>query len=433
MKVRATAEEIQNQIATLMAEADQLKAKADSEEGLTPDEQARLEEVVGQIEQLQADLAAAQTEQRMAAAKERMAAPTRPAPTFSPKVYATPKATVGEALSLFLRSKSPEADNSAANAYKCASLGINLGNNAVKLPVNYRGLNFKQRTILSKGGTGTGAELVWQSYSDKVVEYLTYSSPLLGLLGSETTGDGNLRTYFKIDDTAMESTYTSASSETETNPTIPETNLATSNVVIGCFDITSGYQKVSFNELRDSYINLEDKIARANANSHARKIEREVLSATGNGTTGVKGIEASATALTAVAAWDAAALEGLYFSVLAQYRKDCVFVANGDTYAGIYSVLKNDVGDSLFGKNIQDEVEYDVLLGKKFIQSDYVTADTVLFFNPNYYMLRMVEGQLFQQFTEKFFPNVAWAGIMTFGGAWLGPTTAAKKLALDAS
>lgn len=427
-KVRATADEIQNQIASLMAEADQLKAKAD-DGGLTPEDQARLEEIVAQIEQLQEELKAAQTEQRFQAVKERHAAPTRPAPKFDNKVYATPKASVGEALSLFLRSKSPDADLSPEAVYKARSLGINLGNPGAKLPVNYRGLNFKTRTIMSKGGTGSGAELVWQSYSDKVVEYMTYSSPLVGLLGSETTGDGNLRTYFKLDDSNMKSTYTSASSGTETNPTIPETNISTGNKVIGCFDITSGYQKVSFNELRDSYINLEDKIAKANANSHARKIEEEVLKAAGNGTTGVEGIEAAATAVTPhVGPWTLSALEDLYFSVPAQYRADCIFVANGDTYGDIYKVLKNDVGDSLFAKTVDQNIEYDVLLGKKFIQSDFVSDDTVLFFNPSYYMLRVVEGQLFQQFTERFWPNVAWAGVMTFGGAWLGPDAAAKSI-----
>lgn len=432
-KNRATPEEIQQQIAALTAEADQLQAKADGPDGLTPEEQARLEEIVAQIEQLQADLQAASTEQRFKAVKERMQQPTRPAPKFDHKVYATPKASVGEALSLFLRSRSPDADLSPEAVYKARSLGVNLGRDGVKLPINYRGLNLKNRTIMSKGGVGSGAEFVWQSYSDKVVEYLTYSSPLLGLLGSETTGDGNNRTYFKIDDTAMESAYTTASAGTETNPTIPETNLVTANKVIGCFDITSGYQKVSFNELRDSYVNLEDKIARANSNSHARKMEREVLSASGNGSTGVQGIESVATPLTSVDAWDAEALEALYFSVPAQYRADCIFVANGDTYASLYSALKTTTGESLFGKLMQDSIEYDVLLGKKFVQSDYVTDDKVLFFNPSYYMLRLVEGQIFQQFTERFFPNVAWAGIMTFGGAWLGPSEACKSLSLDAS
>lgn len=424
-KVRATAEEIQNQIAALTAEADQLQAK----EELTAEEQARLEEIVAQLEQLQADLAAAQTEQRYAAVKERMQQPTTPAPKFSSKVYAEPKASIGEALALYLRSAYGD-ELTASDHYKARSVGVNLSSRAVRMPVNYRGLSFKDRTILSKGGTGTGAELVWQSYSDKVVEYLTYSSPLLGMLGSETTGDGNNRTYFKIDDTAMISTYTSASGGTETNPTIPETNLATGNVVISCFDITSGYQKISFNSLRDSYINLEDKIARANAHSHARLMERDVLTGTGNGTNGVQGIESVATSIGNVNSWSVDDLEALYFSVPPQYRSECVFVSNPDTYGALYTALKNDVGDSLFGKLVQDNIEYDVLMGKKFVQSEYVSDDKVLFFNPNFYMLRLVEGQIFQQFVEKFFPNVAWAGIMTFGGAWLGPTSAAKSVSL---
>lgn len=430
---RATEDELKTQIATLIAEADQLKAKADSEEGLTPEETTKLEDLVSQIEKLQADLAAAQTAQRFNALKQRANAPVRSAPVFD-RVAATVKSepSFGEAFSLWMRAKTPEGDNSPEAFYKARSAGFDLNSSSARLPVNYRGLNFKQRaknrTIMSKGGVGSGLELVWQSYSDKVVEYLTYESPLLGLLGSETTADGNLRTYFKYDNTAMKSTYTSASGGTEVAPTIPEKNLVTSNQVIGCFDITSGVQKVSFNSLRDSYISLEDKIAKANADSHARMIEQEIVTAAGNGTTGVSGLMNSDTAIADEGVWSREALERLYFSVPAQYRANCVFLSNGDSFGNIFSALRNDVGDSLFGKLVQEDVEFDVLMGKKFVQSDYMPDNTVLFFNPEYYMLRLVEGQLFQQFSELYWPNVGWAGVMTFGGAYIGPSAAIKSL-----
>lgn len=434
-KTRATAEEIQTQIAAAMAEADQLKAKADAE-GLTPEETAKLEELVAQIEQLQTELAAANTEQRYAAAKARMAEPTRSAPKI-PAIHVrdSKRPSFAEGFSLWASARTAGADMSPDAYYKARSAGFDLNNTSIKVPCNYRGLNFKQRTIMSKGGAGSGLEYVYQTYSDKVVEYLTYSSPLLGLVGSETTGDGNNRTYFVVDDTSMISTFTSASGGTETAPTIPDTNLTTANVVIGCFDITSGYQKISFNELRDAYaaVGLEDKIAKANANSHARLIEKQVVQATGNGSTGVKGLQASSTELTDTSAWDQEALEGLYFSVPAQYRSNAVFLTHPDTYGDLFSALKDGNDRTLFDKSVDQGIEYDVLLGKKIIQSEWVAADRVLFFNPEFYMLRMVEGQIFQQFTEKFFPNVAWAGIMSFGGSWLGPASACKSLSLSDS
>ena len=432
-KVRATAEELTQQIADLMAEADELKLKADTEEGLTEEEQLRLEEIVTQVEELQAQLDALNTEERMARAKARMIEPTRQAPLFArPKNNNGPRTSVGEGLALFLRSNSHIADNSPANFSRCAELGIHLGSNNAQLPVNYRGMQFKKRAILSKGGVGTGKELIFQTYSDKLVEYMTYSSPILGLVGSETTADGNSRTYFIIDPTAMESTDTLASGGTETAPTIPQTNFVTANVVIGTKDITSGKQLVSFNELRDSYVSLEDKIAQANATAHSRKIERDIVSGTGNGLTNVGGIQQACTAITSAADWTVADLERLYFSVPAQYRSQCVWMCNGDTYAAIYSVLKNLNGDSMFGKYIQEDVEFDLLMGKKFLQSDFVADETVLFFNPEMYMLRLVEGQIFQQFVETTFPNVGWAGVISIGGYYIGDPKGAKKLTLTA-
>ena len=430
-KSRATAEEIQTQIATLMAEADQLKAKADSEEGLTPEEQARLEEIVAQIEQLQSDLDAANTEQRMVAVKERMHAPTRPAPTFNKKVYATPKTSFGEGFGLWALSRSSEGDNSPEAAYKARAAGFNLGSQSVKVPANWNKLAYKNRAILSKGGVGTGAELVYQTYSDKVVEYLTLSSPILGLVASETTSDGNKRTYFKIDDTAMEATYTSASGGTETNPTIPQTNLATGNVIISCFDLTSGVQQISFNSLRDSAINLEDKIAQASANSFARKMEREILSATGNGETGVQGISQVATALAGVASWSIAALEGLYFRFPAQYRANAIFVVNPDAHGDLYTSLKNDIGDSYFGRTVDQGVEWDTLMGKKVVVSRFVPDNTVYMFDPSMYQLRLVEGQVFQRFDEVYWPNIGWGSVMSFGGAYIGDPAACLSLEAD--
>ncbi len=423
-------DDLKNQLAKLIAEVDQLQAKQKENAGLTADEEKHLEELANQIESLETELKGAVTSERISAVKSRMQEPTRSAPQVNSKIWAEPKSTpsVSEALGSFLRN-----DRDPQSFYKLRSINLDIDDNGMKLPVNYGSLNFKQRTTLSKGGSLTGADLVWQSYSSKVVEYLTYTSPLLGLLNSETTADGNLRTYFKIDDTSMESTLTTAGGGSEITPTIPSTNLATAKVIIGCFNFTSGAQTITYDELQDAYINLEEKVAKANANSHARAMERHIVSATGNGQTGIGGIEDACTAQPTADNWSAAALESLYFSVPAQYRKDCIFLTNGDTYGDIYSALKDETGKSLFERTVEDGIEYDILLGKKLVQSNFVSADTVLFFNPSFYMLRLVQGQLFQKFNDSStFPHTVWKGLMRAGGAWLGPDEAAVSLDVDA-
>jgi HK97 family phage major capsid protein len=423
-----------------MMEAEALQAKASSETGITPEEQAQLDSILTQIEELQAQLAAAESEVRMAALKAQRNAPTRSAPRVitTSRTQPNPSHSFADGLRYWLLSHTPEADMSGNAVFRSREAGFQLGAKSAKVPCNFRGLNFKQRTVLSKGGAASGAEWVPQTYSDKVVEYLTYFSPVIGVLGSETTPDGNLRTYFKIDDTSMKSAYITASGGSETNPTIAETNVVSASVDIGTFDITSGYQKVSFQELRDASasVGLVDKIAKANSNSHARKIEDEILNATGNGTTGVQGLLSVDNALDAVEEFDMDALEELYYSIPMQYREPALFLCNDAVAKSLRQTLKDTTGRSLFDRNAIDGVEWDTLLGKRFYISQYMPDDTILFFNPDFYMLRMVDGQIFQMFTEKFFPHSAWAGIMSFGGAWLGPTGASgaiHSLSIDAS
>ncbi|MBP3957419.1 phage major capsid protein [Gemmata sp. G18] len=426
-KSRSSAEEIQGSIDSLMAEADALQAK----ETLSPEEQSHLDEVLSQIEQLQSDLAAAQSSQRLLAAKNRMQQPTRPAP----KVAATPKRNdrdeFSEGLRLWMLSRTAEPDHSSEAHFRTREAGFMLGSGSAKIKCDYRGLNFKQRTILTKGGSGSGAEWIYKSYSDHVTEYLTYFSPFVGTLATETTGDGNARDYFRIDDTGLKSTYLTASAGTDSNPTIPDTNIASAAVTINTFDLTSGYQKISYQELRDAHaaVGIVEKIAKANSNSHARKLEDEILNASGNGSTGVQGLFAVDNVLTPVTSSnfnsDAQSyLEDMYFRIPMQYRQNAMWLYNDVTAKRLRKYLKDADKRSLFDKNIVDGVEWDTLLGKRAYVSQYMADDVILFFVPDFYMLRMVEGQRFDTLVEKYHPHTAYCGLMSFGGAWLGPTGA---------
>lgn len=424
-KVRAS-EEVAQLIAQIMAECDALKNKyADSD--MPEEEVEKLKGMVAQLDSLDAEHEEAETRERLEKHRAKQNEPMRPAPKVPAQVRTKEEPyCAGEAFKLWLGDdRTPEAN------YRLRSMGITSGK-TVNIPVDYGTLNRKQRkhqrAILSKGGSGTGADLVWQSYSSKVVEYLTYFSPILNYVASETTQDGNTRTYFTVDDTAMISTYTSASGGTEVAPTIPDTNLSTGSKDINCFDITSGYQKVSHNVLRDSYISLEDRIAKANSNSHARLLEKEILTATGDGASGVEGITSACTSAGTPSAWDQDVILTALTSIPLQYRNNVILVSNDTTRNEINVALRDEIGRSLFERRIEDDQEVDLLFGKKYIVSSYVAADTLLLFAPEFYQMRLVAGQQFQQFTERFWPNVAWAGLMSFGGAWLGPDSAAKKL-----
>lgn len=436
MKIKRASAEIEALIAKVLADIDALKEKSAGSD--MPEEDVKaLEDLAASLEGLNKEKKQVAAEDKIEVARMVANEPRRPLPaTPRASPYAgTRPVSAGEGFGLWLGATGPDAELTQETHNRARTAGFNLSSSAAKVKVDLGTLNRKaravQRTILSKGGAGTGAEYVWQGYSDKVVEYLTYFSPILGLVDSETTSDGNKRTYFIVDDTAMESAYITASSGTETNPTIPAANLVTANKVISTFDITSGVQQVSFQELRDSYVKLEDKVAKANSNSHARKLEREIFTAAGNGSTGVEGIMQAGTAATPVAAWTQDALLDLLTSIPAQYRKDAVFASDDATRNAVNVALRDDIERSLFDRSIEDDQEFDTLFGHKWIVSEYITDDYVLCFVPGFYKLRLVSEQLFQRFDERYWPMIGWAGMMSFGGAWVGPATANKKLTLE--
>jgi len=428
-------EEIQAKLAELQAAGEAIAAKVDSGEA-TPEEVEQLAEVNKQIEALQGELAGANEAQRFAAAKERMNAPKTPAP----KLPATIKREetgpdAAECLRLWFASQFAQSRLTHDQMYRMAQLGFHPGSKRVQLPVNFANVNHKRRTKLSTGGSTSGAELTYKTYSDKVTEFISYESPFVGALASESLSNGSERTYYKLDATALKSAKTSASGGSETSPTIPEVNASTAKVVIKPITFTSGYQKITWEMTQDSGVDLLGRMSSWNGASHARAIEDEVLNGVGTGSDdSVEGLLHVANAVTPVSSFDADAVEGLYYKIPQQYRKSAIFLVNDATAALLRSTLKDGVERSLFDKNIVDGVEWDTFLGKRFYVSEYMEDEQILYFVPDHYQLLFGGGEEFATFDEKFFPDKAVAGLIRFSGAWLGPTGAngtVHMLALD--
>jgi hypothetical protein len=57
-------------------------------------------------------------------------------------------------------------------------------------------------------------------------------------------------------------------------------------------------------------------------------------------------------------------------------------------------------------------------------------ADTILAFDPNYFVVRTVDSQSFDLLTEKFYPHLAAVSMMRFGCMWNGPAEACKTVSL---
>ncbi|VTR95236.1 HK97 family phage major capsid protein OS=Actinotalea ferrariae CF5-4 GN=N866_07150 PE=4 SV=1: Phage_capsid [Gemmata massiliana] len=439
-----TVEVITAERGRVIAEAEALQTRS-ATQALTEAETTQLDGLLDQAEALNVELTSARRSERLAAQRSLMTNPARPAPVFTPEQRRSTAnndaADEEEAMRIWMRSFTDDPDTRSDAAYRAARGGFTVGSLSARMNCNYGGtINKDKRRALSKGGVGTGAETIPNTYSSKVTEYLPYFSPILGLVDSETTSDGNKRTYFRVDDTALESAYITASSGTELNPTIPDADIATGSVDINVFDITSGYHKLTRQVLRDSGISLTDKVTKAIGHSHARKMERDVINGTGNGTTAIQGLLQAATnhAGAGVDAFTQDVFEACYFSMPLQYRAEAIWLMSDSAMQKARAKFRDTTGRSLFGTTLIDGVEFRTLYGRPVYVSAFMpayaaNAKSVLWFNPRFYMLRLVAGQSLDVLREKFYPHLAYAGGAAFGGAWLGPTTACKFIQSDAA
>ena len=437
-----TVEVITAERGRVIAEAEALQTRS-ATAALTEQETAHLDGLLDQAEALNVELTGARRVERLAAQRSLLTTPARPAPIFTPEQRRSGEQGDGdeaEGLRIWLRSFTDDPDPRADASYRAGRAGFTLGSPSARVSCGYGGtLNKEKRRTLSKGGSGTGAELIPNTFSAKVTEYLTYFSPILGLVDSETTDDGNKRTYFKVDDTALESAYITASSGTEVNPTVPDVDVTTASVDINVFELTSGYHKLTRQMLRDTGIPVIDKVTKAIGHSHARKMERDVINGSGNGTTAIQGLLGAASNYgSAVDAFSQDVFEACYFSIPIQYRREAIWLMSDSAMAKAHAKLRDTTGRSLFGTTVIDGIEFRTLYGRPVYVSAFMpayaaNAKSVLFFNPRFYMLRMVAGQTLDVLREKFYPHLAYAGGASFGGAWLGPTSAAKYIQSDAA
>lgn len=436
-----TVEVITAERGRIIAEAEALQTRS-ATTALTEQETTQLDGLLDQAEALNVELTGARRAERLAAQRSLMTTPARPAPVFTPDQRRS-TGTDGdeaEAMRIWLRSFTDDPDPRADASYRAARGGFTVGSPSARVECTYGGtLNTEKRRTLSKGGVATGAELIPNTFSAKVTEYITYFSPLLGLVDSETTSDGNKRTYFKVDDTALESAYITASSGTEIAPTIPDADVATGSLDINVFELTSGYHKLTKQMLRDTGIPVVDKVTKAIGHSHARKMERDLINGTGNGTTAIQGLLAAASNYgSAVDAFTQDVFEACYFSMPIQYRREAIWLMSDSARAKARSKFRDTTGRSLFGTTLIDGIEFETLYGRPVYVSAFMPAygannKSVLWFNPRFYMLRLVSGQTVDVLREKFYPHLAYAGGAAFGGGWLGPASAAKFIASDAA
>ncbi|QEL18535.1 phage major capsid protein [Limnoglobus roseus] len=430
-----TLAELRTDHANTITEADALQTRSRTQ-ALTAEEQTKLISLVDTAELLAGEIDQVHTAERLAAQRNRATAPTRPAPAAPTIIVAGNSRVPSEEEGLRIWLNSFGGRVSADDVYRARTAGFDVGSGRIELRADYGGtLNAHKRTI-SKGAD-PGQKFIPTTYSDKVTEYLTFFSSVLGLVDSETTNDGNDRTYFVVDDTAMISDYTTASSGTELAPTIPDNDPTLGSVVIKARTITSGYHKLTREAARDTAVSLTDKLAKAIGNSHGRKIEKDVIG--GNGTTEAQGLMTASTQFgSLITDISTDSFDDLYFAMPEQYRNGAIWLVSPTLQARMRKKFKDTTGRALFSDAIEGDrrvMRYGgcPVVASTFMPGWAVNKKAVVFVNPLFYLLRLVAGQTIDVLTEKFHPHLAFAGLMSFGGGWLGPAAANQCLTTAAS
>lgn len=437
-KLFRTEGEIDSEINTLVARADELEAKANSDEGLTPEETTELDGIVAKLKELGVERNAVVARTKFAALKEELKQPTTPAPAIPASIKRTQAEDPNEGMSLWMKSHFNPRGLTPDDYSKMQRHGFIPGSESATFRYDLRDLNHKKfkRTKLSTGGSGTGAELTHKTYSQKLTEYVNYNSPFVAALASEVVDEGNSeRTFHRIDPTSLKSTKITASSGTELNPTIPAVNPTTSKVLIKPFTLTAGRFEVTYEMAHSSSFPIVDRLAGWCAGSDVSAIEELVLTDTGNGSNGgMQGLLTAAEDFTPVTGDDVQTkIEEMYFKIPKQYRDKAIMVCNDFTMGYFTQELKDGDGRSLLGKTFVDGLEWESLTGKPFYISRYMPDYQLLYFVPEFYQLLFGGSAELQVFKERYWPDRAVSQLSMVSGAWLGPANAAWLYDFDDS
>jgi HK97 family phage major capsid protein len=189
--------------------------------------------------------------------------------------------------------------------------------------------------------------------------------------------------------------------------------------------------------VQDSPVGIMERVARAIGNSDARAMEKALC--VGDGTDEAQGVVTAATAYgPAVDDLSYDLLEGMYFSIPEAYRPGVVWLFAPKARTRAVQVLKETTGKSLFGKTVDQGIEVQTLFERPVYVSEHMptwaaNAAPVALFHPGFWLLRLVAGRQVDMLDQKFYPLLAMASMFRFGGAWLGPAAACKKLVLSAT
>lgn len=257
---------------------------------------------------------------------------------------------------------------------------------------------------LSKGGSGTGAELIPQTFASTFELAMLATSPFLAYVDTMITSTGENFLFPLGNDTAVEGAIAAEQADISA---VTQTDPVLSRLTLGSFDYHSRFIKVTEQLLRDSIVNVDAIVATLLGERLSRILCRHFT--VGAGTTLPFGVTVDAAAgrttasATAISTTD---LIELQHSVDPAYRGNGTFMAH-DNIIKTLRLLNDTNGRPLWASGLRDAVP-DTILGQPIIYNQYMASAvttgllTMVYGDMSYYKVRRVGAMSMRRLVERF-------------------------------
>jgi HK97 family phage major capsid protein len=265
-----------------------------------------------------------------------------------------------------------------------------------------RNLNSEQRDLLST--TTNGESLIPQAFNAELIAALKYYGPIATLVRQRVTDNNAAPIKVSLaNDTA--NSLVLLGTEGTTVP--PETDPAFQSAILGADTLSAGLIKVSFQELEDSYFDLDSWIREAFGIRYARGLERAVtLGIDGNGVTLPNMVTGGLAGSAVVGDTTATVADGIGWDDLttaygaldpAYTTEKAVWQMNSNT-RGFLVGLKDGFGRPFFQPDPSMDSPFSRLMGYRVVLNQSLpnmgaNATPILFGDPSAAFLLRTDGQ----------------------------------------
>ncbi len=257
---------------------------------------------------------------------------------------------------------------------------------------------------LTKGGTGTGAELVPQTFATTFELAMLATSPFLAYVDTMTTSTGEPFLFPLGNDTAVEGAI--AAEQVDINA-VTQTDPVLTRLTLGAYDYHSRFLKVTEQLLRDSIVNVDQIVAVMLGERLSRILCRHFTVGTGSSQPFGVVVDAAAGRTTAAAAAISTTdLIELQHSVDPAYRGNGTFMAHDNVIKTI-RLLNDSEGRPLWSSGLRDAIP-DTILGQPIIYNQMMNSAvttgliTMVYGDMSYYKVRRVGGMTMRRLVERF-------------------------------